>query len=286
MPHADAGGGAKIYFETHGSGQPLLLIAGFGSNATVYWANIPQLSERLRVIAMDPRGSGRSDVAPGPYTMAQLAGDCAAVLDAAGADAAHVLGTTMGGMVAQHFALLHPERVRSLVLACTTPGGAHHVLPPPEALERFMAAADIDDPAEAVRATYPLHYSDAYAAAHDAEIVARSLANQHLRSTPEGRAAQLAAVQAHDTYDALPRIKAPALVLHGERDGIVPAANGRILAERIPGARLLTWPEGRHIFFAEFADEFNAAVTRFISETVGEAGRADAGATDAAAGGG
>jgi pimeloyl-ACP methyl ester carboxylesterase len=274
MPHADAGG-AKIYFETHGAGEPLLLISGFGSNATVYWANIPPLSRHFRVIAMDPRGSGRSDVPAGPYSLALLARDCAAVLDAADARAAHVLGTSMGGMVAQHVALLHPERVRGLVLACTTPGGTHHVLPPPEQLELFMAAAEITDPAEAVRATYPLHYSDAYANAHDAEIVGRSLANQELRSTPEGRAGQLAAVQSHDTYDALPRIAAPALVLHGERDGIIPVANGRTLAERIPGARIRTWPEGRHIFFAEFADEFNAEVTAFLSGESGVTGARD-----------
>ena len=284
MPHADAAG-ARIYFETHGSGDPLLLIAGFGSNATVYWANIPRLSAGFRVIAMDPRGSGRSDVAPGPYTMAQLAGDCAAVLDAAGAPAAHVLGTSMGGMIAQHLALLHAERVCGLALACTTPGGPHHVLPPPEALDLFMAAADLTDPADAVRATYPLNYSDAYAKAHDAEIVARSLANQHLRSTPEGRAAQLAAVQAHDTYALLPGVAAPTLVLHGERDGIIPAENGRTLAERIPGARLLTWPEGRHIFFAEFADEFSAAVGRFFSELTIDTTLADADTTSTAAGG-
>ncbi len=265
MPKANADG-AQIYYETHGAGAPLLLISGFGSNATVYWANIPRLAERFRVIAMDPRGSGRSDVPPGPYTMAMLAGDCAAVLDANGADSAHVLGTSMGGMIAQHFAILHSSRVRRLVLACTTPGGPHHVLPSPEQLAIFMGSAEIADVAAAVRVTYPLHYSDAYAAAHDEEIVARSRANEQLRSTPEGRAAQLAAVQAHDTGDALPGIATPTLVLHGERDGIVPVENGRNISERIPGARLRTWPEGRHLFFVEFAGEVNEEVIRFLGE--------------------
>ncbi|MBF6600726.1 MAG: alpha/beta fold hydrolase [Dehalococcoidia bacterium] len=267
MPHADSrGAAARIYYEAHGSGPPLLLISGFGSNATVYWANIPRLSERFRVIVMDPRGSGRSDVTPGPYTMQLLADDCVAVLNACGVHAAHLLGTSMGGMIAQHVALGHPERVRGLVLACTTPGGAHHVLPPPEHLAVFVAAAEIADAVEAVRATYRLHYSDLYAAAHDAEIVARSRANERLRSTPEGRAAQLAAVQAHDTFDLLPSITAPTLVAHGERDGIVPVENGRSIAARIPGARLRTWADGRHLFFVEFADEFNEAVISFLDE--------------------
>ncbi|MDE3096792.1 MAG: alpha/beta fold hydrolase [Chloroflexota bacterium] len=202
MPLAEAAG-ARIYFESHGSGEPLLLIAGFGSNTTVYWANIPELARHFRVIAIDPRGSGRSDAPPGPYTMSQLAEDCRAVLDACGVDAAHVAGASMGGMIAQHLALRFPGRVRGLVLACTTPGLPHHVPPPDEAVALFMEAAGIADPAKAVRATYPLNYSDAYAAAHDAQIVARALANEHLRSTPEGRAAQLAAVQGHDTYDRL-----------------------------------------------------------------------------------
>jgi len=263
VPYADARG-ARIWYEVAGEGPPLLLIAGFGSNATVYWANIPPLAQRFRTIAMDPRGSGRSDVAPGPYSMALLADDAAAVLDAAGAPLAHVFGTSMGGMVAQHVALRHPQRVAGLVLLCTTPGGARHVPPPTEKMARFMAAVEIADPAEAVRHTYPLHYSDAYAAAHDAEIVARSLANRHLRSTPEGRAAQLAAVRAHDTWDALPRLRAPALVLHGEEDGVVPVENGRNIASRIPGARLVTWPQGRHLFFAECADEVNAETAAFL----------------------
>lgn len=268
MPHAETRGdhAARIYYESLGSGPPLLLISGFGSNATVYWANIPRLSERFRVIAMDPRGSGRSDVTPGPYTMPLLADDCVAVLDACGVRAAHVLGTSMGGMIAQHLALEHPNRVRGLVLACTTPGGMHHVLPPPEHLAVFIAAAEIADAAAAVRATYPLHYSDAYAAAHDAEIVARSRASEQLRSTPTGRAAQLAAVQAHDTFDLLPAVTAPTLVVHGERDGIVPVANGRMIAARIPGAGLRTWPDGRHLFFVEFADELNEAIISFLEE--------------------
>ena len=264
MPFADAGG-ARLYYETHGRGDPLLLICGFGSNTTVYWANIPALAKRFHVIAYDPRGSGRSDVPPGPYTMAMLAEDATRVLDANGIAAAHVAGTSMGGMVAQHVALLFPERVRGLVLACTTPGGAEHVLPPPEHLATFMAMSSFADPGEAVRSVYPLYYSDAYAKAHDAEIAGRARANRALRPTPEGLEAQLAAVQAHDTYEALPDITAPTLVLHGERDGVVPIENGRKIAARIPGAKLRTWPEGGHLFFAEYADELNAETIDFLS---------------------
>jgi pimeloyl-ACP methyl ester carboxylesterase len=264
MPLAEARG-AQIYYETHGSGPDLLLHPGFGSNTTVYWANIPALAEHFRVIALDPRGSGRSSAPDGLYDMGGLAADAIAVLDANGVEAAHVLGTSFGGMVAQHIALDHPHRVRRLVLGCTTPGGSQHVTPPPETMATFMAAAEIADPAEAVRATLRIHYSDAYVGSHGDEIVARAIKNQHLRSGPAGRAGQSAAARAHDTFDRLGAIAAPTLVAHGSEDALVHAANGRMLAERIPGAQLRIYEGARHVFFAERAGEFNRDVIAFLN---------------------
>ncbi len=263
MPLAEARG-AHLYYEVHGEGDPLLLIPGFGSTIPAYWANIPELARHFRVIAFDPRGSGRSGVPPDGYTMQVFADDAAAVLDAAEAAAAHVFGTSFGGMVAQHLALEHPRRVRRLVLGCTTPGGTRHVPPPLENVTRFLAAGGIADPAEAVRSTYFMHYSDEYAAAHDGEIVERSLANAWLRATPEGRAGQLAAVQGHDTYERLRKIAHPALVVHGGEDGMVPVENGRLLGEAIPGARLIVYARGRHMFFAECAEQLNADIVAFL----------------------
>ncbi|MEX2245489.1 MAG: alpha/beta fold hydrolase [Dehalococcoidia bacterium] len=273
MPHISTNG-AEIYYETHGSGEPVLLHPGFGSNANVYWANIAALAERFHVIVLDPRGSGRSSAPEGPYTMSMLAADAAAVLDANGVEAAHVFGTSFGGMVAQHLALEHPGRVRRMVLGCTTPGGTHHVTPAPETVARFIAAGSIEDPAEATRSTMTIHYSDAYAAAHADEIVGRALAQRDLRPGPVGRAGQSAAAQNHDTYDRLPRIAAPTLVAHGEEDPLLPVANARTLAERIPGARLLLYPGARHVFFVECAAALNAEMTSFFNAA--EAGAAAA----------
>src|SRR5262249_21975158 len=160
----------------------------------------------------------------------------------------------------------YPERVRRLVLCCTSPGGSHHVRPPEDQIATFMAASDIADPAEAVRSTYPLNYSEEHVAGHDAEIVARALAKRPLPPSPEGLEAQLAAVQEHDTYEHLPEITAPTLVAHGEEDGIVPVENGRIIASRIPGARLIIYPRAKHIFFVECAEELNAEVEAFLTE--------------------
>lgn len=265
MPYAD-GRGATLYYEVHGDGEPLLLIPGFGCAVEVYFAQTPALAKGHRVIVFDPRGAGRSDAPLGGYSMEVYAEDCVDVLRAAGMDAAHVLGTSFGGMVAQHLAILHPKAVRRLVLGCTTPGGTHHVLPPAENLAAFLASSEIEDPATAVRMRYAMHWSDGYIAEHDEEIVARAAADADLRSSAEGRAGQLAAVNGHDTWDRLAEIGAPTLVAHGALDGLVPIENGRNIAARVPGARLSVYDGAKHMFYVECAERFNAEVAAFLAE--------------------
>jgi pimeloyl-ACP methyl ester carboxylesterase len=263
MPFADSNG-VRLYYEVHGEGEPLLLHPGFGSTVEIYWANTPELSKHFRVIVFDPRGAGRSDTPEAGWTMDTYADDCAAVLDAVGAGSAHALGTSFGGMVVQNLAILHPARVRGLVLACTTPGGPHHVMPPPENVARFLTASEVGDPGEAVRMRYPLHYSDAYIAEHDGEIVARAIAEQHLGSQPAGRAGQLAAVGTHDTHDRLRQIASPTMVAHGDEDGIIPVENASVMARQIPRSTERIYPGAKHIFFIECAAEFNADIASFL----------------------
>ena len=264
MPYADAPG-ARLYYEVHGAGEPLLLHPGFGCTVEIFWLNTPELSKHFRVVVFDPRGAGRSSIGdPATTTPKTYADDAAAVLDAAGVGAAHVVGTSFGGFMAQHIALEHPQRVRGLVLACTSAGGPQHVPPPPENMLRFNAASDITDPVAAVRSTYFLNYSDAYIATHDAEIVAHAIADAEIRSTPEGRATQLAAVLAHDTHTRLREIASPTFVAHGTDDGTVPVENGRVLAAGIPGSQLKLYPGGRHLFFKECAAELNADIVAFL----------------------
>lgn len=265
MPYADAPG-ARLYYEIHGEGEPLLLHPGFGCTVEIFWANAPELARHFRVIVFDPRGAGRSSTGDGMAAPKTYADDAVAVLDAAGVATAHIFGTSFGGMMAQHIALEHPRRVRRLVLGCTTAGGEQHVMPPGENMAKFMAASEITDPIAAVRSTYALNYSDAYVAAHDAEIVARSLANAELRSTPEGRATQIAAAQAHDTHGRLGAITCPTFVAHGTDDGTIPSENGRALAADIPNARFKLYPGGRHLFFMECADELNADIVAFLQD--------------------
>src|SRR5688572_23848333 len=113
----------RLRYDLTGAGPAVLLIMGLGLPAAAWWRSIPVLNRSLRVIAFDNRGSGGSDRPPGPYSMADMATDAAAVLDAAGVEHAHVYGISMGGMIAQELALRHARRVRSLVLGASSPGG-------------------------------------------------------------------------------------------------------------------------------------------------------------------
>src|ERR1700730_7092607 len=130
--------GVKIYWEEQGQGAPILLIMGLGWTSDLWFRSRPALAKRYRTILFDNRGVGRSDVPPGPYSIAQMASDAAAVLDAARVDSAHIFGVSMGGMIAQEFALQYPNKVRSLILGCTAPGGPQAVRAEQEALQVLM----------------------------------------------------------------------------------------------------------------------------------------------------
>src|SRR6202162_4486029 len=130
--------GARIYWDEQGSGEPLLLIMGLSYPSYMWHRSRPLLVQRYRTIAFDNRGIGQSDVPSGVYSIPSMASDGAAVLDAAGVEAAHVFGLSMGGMIAQEFALQYPKRVRSLILGCTAAGGPHAVRAEPEVLEILM----------------------------------------------------------------------------------------------------------------------------------------------------
>src|ERR1700683_1509158 len=130
--------GAKIYWDEQGSGEPLLLIMGLSYPSYMWHRTRPVLAKRYRTIALDNRGVGQSDVPPGVYSIALMASDAASVLDAAGVGSAHVFGFSMGGMIAQEFALQYPKRVRSLILGCTAAGGPTAVRAEPEVLQALM----------------------------------------------------------------------------------------------------------------------------------------------------
>jgi 3-oxoadipate enol-lactonase len=252
--------GVKIYWEEQGQGAPILLIMGLGWTSDLWYRTRPVLATRYRTIIFDNRGVGRSDVPPGPYSITQMASDAAAVLDAAGIESAHIFGMSMGGMIAQEFALQYPKRVRSLILGCTAPGGPEAVRAEPEVLQILMLRGV--DPEVAAQAISPFIY-------HPATPKERIEEDMALRRTwfptAEGYFAQLQAIMGWEAYSRLAQIAAPTLVIHGDSDQLVPPANAQLIASRIPGANLVMIPQTSHILTTDQQEPVHRALLDFLA---------------------
>lgn len=241
----------------------MLLINGLGSDHLEWLFQVPAFEPHFQVVVFDNFGTGKSDVPPGPYTTARMADDAVALLETLGIRRAHVLGVSLGGMIAQEVALRHPGRVDRLVLACTAPGGSLSIRPSEAAMAVFQGAGRGNPEAE-MRRMMPYLYSDAYISERPEEIddfIRRRLEN---RTAPEGYVAQLSAAVTHDAADRLGRIGARTLVITGDADRLVPPENSLRIAERIPGATLVVLPGAPHRLFAENADAFNREVLAFL----------------------
>jgi 3-oxoadipate enol-lactonase len=243
-------GAVELHYEERGAGKPLMLIAGIPAVASDWAVLAEPLSTSRRVIAFDNRGSGRSSVTGGPYTTPQLAADAVGLLDHLGIDRANVFGMSMGGMIAQELALGWPERVDRLVLGCTHAGVRHA---PPQPLDSARAfALETDYWALRMRTLAPF----AFAAGVDGELLERFIAKKSADvQDMAGYRAQIAAVLGHDTYDRLPDVRAPTLILTGDDDRVIPAASSDVLHERIPGSTMHVIEGAGHLFFIEKPSE-------------------------------
>ena len=266
MPHT-AAPGFRMYYEEHGEGFPLLLINGLGSDHLEWLHQIPAFEARFRVVVFDNRGTGKTDVPAGPYTTAQMADDAASLLRALGISLAHVLGVSLGGMIAQEVALRYPGLVDGLVLGCTGPGGELSVRPSPEAMAAFALAKGQDREAE-LRRMLPFLYTDACIHERPDEIEGFIRRRLDHPTPPEGYLAQLSAAVTHDASSRLENVRARTLVIAGDADRLVNWENSVRLAGRIPGAKLVVLPGAPHRLFAETADAFNREVLRFLGETL------------------
>jgi pimeloyl-ACP methyl ester carboxylesterase len=265
MPYA-ANEGAKIYWDEQGQGEPVLLIMGLGYTAHMWHRTRPRLAEQYRTIAFDNRGVGRSDTPAGPYPIALMASDAAAVLDAAGVQSAHLFGVSMGGMIAQEFALQYPTRVGSLILGCTAAGGPTAVRAEPEATQMLKARAGMT-PDQAAEAALPFIYDSQT----PRERIEEDLAiRRPWLPRPESYLAQLQGILAWEAYSRLPVIGVPTLVIHGESDRLVPAGNGKLIADRIPGAKLVLIPHASHLFLTDRPQIAHEAILNFLqAQTAG-----------------
>lgn len=252
--------GVRIAWERRGSGPPLLLIHGLGYARWGWEPVVDLLAAEHDVVLFDNRGIGDSAAPPGPYTVAEMARDAASVLDAAGLERAHVLGTSLGGMVALQLALDHSDRVDRLVLACTTPGGAGAV-PMPERTVRLMAEA----PTLPMDIALRRFVENAFGPEPEPELVDRIMAHRLATAqAPTAWAAQAAAGATFDVWQRVGEIGAPTLVLTGDADAVVDPRNSELLAERIPNARLEVFADDGHLFFWEEPERFVEIVTEFL----------------------
>jgi pimeloyl-ACP methyl ester carboxylesterase len=255
--------GAKLYWEERGTGDPILLIMGLGASLEAWDRTAPVLAARYRVILFDNRGVGRSEVPPGPYSLEVMADDAAAVLDAAGVEWAHVYGASMGGMIAQEFALRHPTRVRKLILGCTACGGREVVRAEPDVVAALNARAKM--PREEAMWMMAPHIYDASTPRERIEEDFRSRLSAN--GSNEGYAAQYQAIVGwKGSHARLGSLQMPTLVIHGETDRLVPPDNGRIIARAIPGSKLLMLPRASHIYMTDQSEAASAAIMSFLQE--------------------
>jgi pimeloyl-ACP methyl ester carboxylesterase len=248
--------------------QTLLMIMGLGGSGAMWFRLLPHISAHNRAIVFDNRGTGDSAPVRAPLTMRTLTDDAIAVLDAAGIEQAHVMGASMGGMIAQHLALDHRDRVRSLILACTTPGGGRE---PPNL--RLTAAAVLRPwigPARAFGIIAPVLYSSRTRA----EARPRLHEDMRVRASDRVRALtpllQASAVRRHDTRPRLHELAGlPTLVIHGLDDRLMTPAHGRELAHAIPGAQLVEIPDAGHLLATDAEETVATAILSHL-ETVAQ----------------
>jgi len=250
------------------------LIAGLTCNSTTWWRNISVFSQEYRVIAIDNRGSGRSDKPDIPYSMEMMAADIAGLLNTINVDAAHIFGVSLGGDIAQHFALHYPERVISLVLGCTSCGGGHAIRSSAETRSSFRAMFNQEYQAEMqklsleeqAKKVFPLFFTQKFIDGNPTIMGQHQSISWQYMDPLYSLARQGQASAAHDTYERLPQIKAPTLVIAGDADRGVPVENSRLLVSRIPNAELVILKNVGHAFYVEAAEEANRVILDFLRQ--------------------
>jgi pimeloyl-ACP methyl ester carboxylesterase len=266
MPKAHANG-IDIYYEIHGSGDPLVLINGLGYDLWMWHKMIPGLAEHLQVIAFDNRGVGKTDKPDGPYTAQMLADDTAGLLEALEISRAAVMGHSMGGFVAQALVVSRPELVSKLILSATNYGGPRHI---PVTQEALTVITDTkSDPIERLKRGILVACAPGFGETHP-EIVEEWVDYRVENPTlPEHQLAQIAIGMAMMDEEAcferkLKSVRVPTLILFGEHDKVVPPGNAELLAREIPNSTIKILPNAGHFFPLELPNEAVATIVEFL----------------------
>jgi len=250
--------GVKLRYEIRGDGDPLALIMGF-SGSSRGWGEpfLSGMEQRFRIVLIDNRGTGESDKPDSPWTMTDMADDVAAVLDHAKIARAHIYGISMGGMIAQQFALKHASRVRGLVLGCTATGMQHSAPTNPENIAKLMADPN-KSPQEQARGAFSVACGTAFLnSKRGQDFIDEQIADigKYPITPAHTFTRQFEAIQGWDSYAELGQIKAPTLIFHGDDDKLLPHANAEILHARIPGSKVHILKGIGHMFFWEAPEE-------------------------------
>jgi len=258
--------GVRLSYERDGppKAETVVFVEGLGYGRWMWRWQRRALSD-YDTIAWDNRGTGDSETPEGPYTIGEMAGDLAAVLDDCGVESAHVVGASMGGMIAQQFALDH-GRADSLTLLCTTPGGPEAVPTPEDTQQRIFDVPEAYD--ERQRRRYKMVPAMTEAFMRENEDLIERIIDWRIESDASERALawQAAAVEAFDVHDRLESITAPALVIHGTADRVVPAENGRLLAEGLPNADYRELDGAPPLCFIERGEDVPGALRGFLAD--------------------
>jgi 3-oxoadipate enol-lactonase len=258
MPRALVNG-TNLYFEVRGRGEPLLLIQGLAGGANAWFRQVSVFEKYYTVIVFDARGLDRSDLSAVPYTLPVMVGDVIGLLDHLNIKKAHILGTSLGGLIAQAIAVDYPDRIMKLLLVSTFAGT--------DILTTSPALVQVNNFSLGMHSNETLKYfvSLAFNKPFYRESI-RILSLFRPRFVYEGYFTQMRTMGEFSMVDRLHLLKAPTLIMTGSEDKIVPCENSRLLASRIPHSKLLIVEDGSHAFFLEMAGRFNTEVLRFLGE--------------------
>jgi pimeloyl-ACP methyl ester carboxylesterase len=255
--------GIQIYYEIHGKGEPLILIMGLRRNVEWWYRQVPDLSKYFKVLIFDNRGSGRTEKPVMDYSIRLFADDTAGLMEAHDIKKAHILGVSMGGYIAQELTINYPERVRSLILGCTSAGGKRAVLMSPERLKKFTANEGLS-PEQILQKDMDIYFSDKFVQENPERIKEFIEISLRYYQPPDAFMRQFNACLRHDTVNRLNQITVPTLIASGDDDPLIPPENSRILKEIIPHSELILFPGRRHCFFLEGAERFNRMAINFF----------------------
>lgn len=260
--------GIRLAYERVGNrrGETIVFVEGLGYGRWMWRWQREALEEDFDIIIWDNRGTGESDEPDGPYTVPEMASDLEAVLADAGVDSAHIVGASMGGMITQQYALDY-DRAASITLMCTTPGGPDEEPIPDETLNRMFNVPEDYDERESIRYKMEPAMTDSFWDANDDLIENIVDWRLEMDASDQAREWQAAGVELFDVSDRLDELTLPTLILHGQRDDVVPVGNGQMLADNIPEPQTFeTFDEGgSHLFFVERSEAVSDRIRTFIA---------------------